>query len=591
VTARAAGSTQRTVTVARSPGRTSGESVSSARNLAEVTADGEGGASPHAQSSATAATVDRIDPVVYRNREGWCRTRAMSSPLLLGEPISLDDIVQVARHARPVTQCPQARQRMAQTRGAIDRIVAGGDGAPRVYGVNTGFGALAETRIAPDRIRQLQHNLLRSHACGVGAPLPEDVVRAMMLLRAQVLALGASGARPLLVDTLAAMLNAGVHPVIPSQGSVGASGDLAPLAHLALVLVGEGSAMMRGQTLRGAEAMVRAGLAPVSLEAKEGLSLINGTQLMLAVGALALHDAKSLATHADIAGAMSLEALKGSGAPFTEEVVGVRPHPGALTVARNLRALIADSEIAESHRDCNKVQDPYSLRCMPQVHGASRDALRWISDVLSLEANSVTDNPLVFDDADGTRVISGGNFHGQPLAIALDLLAICVSELSNISERRVEQLVNPALSSGLPPFLAADTGLDSGFMIAQVSAASLVNENKVLCHPASVDSIPSSAGREDHVSMGATSALKAARVVQNARYGIAIETLVAAQGLDLRGPLRAGRGAEAARAAVRSRVPTLLGDRELAPDILAVEAMIREGVLTDAVRAVCPDVD
>jgi histidine ammonia-lyase len=474
---------------------------------------------------------------------------------------------------------------MAQTRGAIDRIVAGGDGAPRVYGVNTGFGALAETRIAPDRIRQLQHNLLRSHACGVGAPLPEDVVRAMMLLRAQVLALGASGARPLLVDTLAAMLNAGVHPVIPSQGSVGASGDLAPLAHLALVLVGEGSATMRGQTLRGAEAMERAGVAPVSLEAKEGLSLINGTQLMLAVGALALHDAKSLATHADIAGAMSLEALKGSGAPFTEEVVGVRPHPGALKVARNLRALIADSEIAESHRDCNKVQDPYSLRCMPQVHGASRDALRWISDVLSLEANSVTDNPLVFDDAHGTRVISGGNFHGQPLAIALDLLAICVSELSNISERRVEQLVNPALSSGLPPFLAADTGLDSGFMIAQVTAAALVTENKVYCHPASVDSIPSSAGREDHVSMGATSASKCARVVANVRIGLAIEMLVAAQGLDVRAPLKPGRGVAAAHELVRTLVPTLTADRALAPDMRAVAGLIADGRVRHAVEA------
>ncbi|MEZ4392569.1 MAG: histidine ammonia-lyase [Polyangiales bacterium] len=513
----------------------------------------------------------------------------MLPPLFIGERLELEDIVQVARARRPVALDTPALERMRRAREAVNAIVAGRDGAPRVYGVNTGFGALAEKRIAPDKIRQLQHNLLRSHACGVGDALPTDVVRAMMLLRAQVLALGASGVRPVLVETLAAMLNAGVHPVIPSQGSVGASGDLAPLAHLALVLVGEGRAELGGELLDGAEALARASITPVSLEAKEGLSLINGTQLMLAAGTLALHDARALATHADIAGAMSLEALKGSGAPFTEDVVGLRPHPGALAVAANLRALIAESEIAESHRHCGKVQDPYSLRCMPQVHGASRDAMAWIDEVLTREANSVTDNPLVFVDELGTRVISGGNFHGQPLAIALDLLAIATAELANISERRVEQLVNPALSTDLPPFLAADTGLDSGFMIAQVSAAALVSENKVLCHPASVDSIPSSAGREDHVSMGATSALKAARVVRNARYVVAIEALVAAQGLDLRAPLRAGRGVERAHAALRAIVPTTEGDRVLSPDILAVDALLGGGGLAAAVRAACPE--
>lgn len=510
----------------------------------------------------------------------------MPDPLRIGAPITLDDIVSVARSGRAVAVDDDARARMRETRRAIDGIASGGDASPRVYGVNTGFGALAETRIAPDRIRQLQHNLIRSHACAVGEPLPRDAVRAMMLLRAQVLALGASGARPLIVETLAAMLDRGVHPVIPSQGSVGASGDLAPLAHLALVLVGEGSAELHGEVLPGGEALRRAGIAPVTLDAKEGLSLINGTQFMLALGALALRDAQSLVTHADIAGAMSLEALKGSGAPFAERVVGVRPHPGALTTARNLRQLIAHSEVAESHRHCGKVQDPYSLRCMPQVHGASRDAFAWIAEVLGREANSVTDNPLVFTDGDATEVISGGNFHGQPLALALDLLAMATAELANISERRVEQLVNPALSSGLPPFLAADTGLDSGFMIAQVSAAALVNENKVLCHPASVDSIPSSAGREDHVSMGATSALKAARVARNVRYGIAIEMLVAAQGLDARRPLRPGRGVDAARSVIRARVPTLAHDRELAPDIRAVDALLADTELRSAVESV-----
>ncbi|MEZ4409983.1 MAG: histidine ammonia-lyase [Polyangiales bacterium] len=510
----------------------------------------------------------------------------MSSPVAVGAKLSLDDLVDVARRGRGVTLDPDARQRMVAARRAIDAVADGGEDAPRVYGVNTGFGALAETRISSGDVTALQHNLLRSHACGVGEPLPTDAVRAMMLLRAQVLALGHSGARPLIVETLLAMLDRGVHPVIPSQGSVGASGDLAPLAHLALVLTGEGRAEFEGELLDGAEAMRRAGIPAVALAAKEGLSLINGTQLMLAVGALCLDDAANLAVHADLAGAMSLEALKGSGRPFDERVVAVRPHPGALSVAQNLRALLEKSEIAESHRHCGKVQDPYSLRCMPQVHGASRDALAWAREVLSREVNAVTDNPLVFLDAEGAAdVVSGGNFHGQPLALALDLAAMAVAELANISERRVEQLVNPALSSGLPPFLAPHTGLDSGFMIAQVSAASLVAENKVLCHPASVDSIPSSAGREDHVSMGATSAMKCARVVANVTHGLAIELLVAAQGLDVRLPLRAGAGVAAAHDCLRERVPTLERDRMLAPDIAAVAAMLRDGTLRRSAEA------
>lgn len=509
----------------------------------------------------------------------------MSEPVQVGAMLSLEDLVAVARQRRSVTFDEGARVKVAASRAAIDAIAAGGDDSPRVYGVNTGFGALAETRISPGDIRTLQHNLLRSHSCGVGDPLPAEVVRAMMLLRAQVLALGHSGVRAVVVDTLLAMLNRGVHPIIPSQGSVGASGDLAPLAHLASVLIGEGQAELDGAVLPGAEAMARAGVTALALEAKEGLSLINGTQLMLASGALSLHDAEALARCADVAGAMSLEALKGSGHPFEERVVAVRPHPGALESARNLRALLVESEIAESHRDCGKVQDPYSLRCMPQVHGASRDAMRWVREVLAREANSVTDNPLVFVGEGGAEVVSGGNFHGQPLAFALDLLAMTCAELANISERRVEQLVNPALSSGLPPFLAPHTGLDSGFMIAQVTAAALVSENKVLCHPASVDSIPSSAGREDHVSMGSISAIKAARVVRNARMAVAIEMLAAAQGLDARFPLKPGRGVAAAHAHLRSMVATLTGDRALAPDFVIADRSIVDGSLLAAVEA------
>ncbi len=509
----------------------------------------------------------------------------MHDAVELGRTVSLDDLVAVARRNRLVSLHPEARRGMEAARAAIDAVTAGGDTAPRVYGVNTGFGALAETRIGVADVRRLQHNLLRSHACGVGEPLPREVVRAMMLLRAQVLALGHSGVRPRVVDTLVAMLNAGVHPVIPAQGSVGASGDLAPLAHLALVLIGEGEVELAGERLPGAEALNRTGIAPLQLEAKEGLSLINGTQLMLAYGVLCLDDAKRLVTVADLAGAMSLEALQGSSRPFDARVVAVRPHPGALATAANLRALLAHSEIAEGHRDCHKVQDPYSLRCMPQVHGASRDAFAWTEEIFAREVNSVTDNPLVFLDG-GLDVVSGGNFHGQPLALALDLLAIAVAELANISERRVEQLVNPALSSGLPPFLAPNTGLDSGYMIAQVTSAALVSENKVLCHPSSVDSIPSSAGREDHVSMGATGALKCARVVANVTHSLAIEAMVAAQGLDVRRPLLPGRGVAAVHAALREAVPTLECDRTLAPDIARVAELVRSGALRRAAEAV-----
>jgi histidine ammonia-lyase len=514
----------------------------------------------------------------------------MSAPVVVGRPLSLQALEDVARRGRPVAFDPEARRQVVRSRGAIDAIAARGDDAARVYGVNTGFGALSETRISASDVRQLQKNLVRSHSCGIGPDLGVPEVRGMMLLRAQVLALGCSGVRPELVEVLLAMLERRVTPRIPAQGSVGASGDLAPLAHLALAMIGEGEARIEeGPFVPAADAMKRVGVVPVELEAKEGLALINGTQYMAALGTLALLDAERLCTIADVAGAMSLEALKGSGRPFDARLQAARPHPGQATVARNLRTLLAESEIMESHRDCGKVQDAYSLRCMPQVHGATRDALAWVRGVLEREVNSVTDNPSVFLEADGTAdIISGGNFHGQPLALALDLAAMAAAELANISERRVEQLVNPALSTGLTPFLAPagpKSGLHSGFMIAQVASASLVSENKVLCHPASVDSIPSSAGKEDHVSMGSVSARKLQQVVCNVRSSLAIEILTAAAGLDQRAPLAPSKGVAAAHAAVRERIAPLTEDRPLYGDIATVAGMILEGVLTLAAEA------
>ena len=515
-------------------------------------------------------------------------TRRHDPPLRVGRPIAIEALCEVAREGRPVDLCPEARGRMERSRAAIEAIVQGGNDAPRVYGVNTGFGALSETRIDAEDIRALQRNLVRSHACAVGPLLDTFAVRAMMLLRAQVLAMGVSGVRVEVVQLLLDLLNRGVHPCIPAQGSVGASGDLAPLAHLALVLQGEGEAEFEGRAIPGADALRLAGLEPLVLQAKEGLALINGTQMMTALGALSLHDARHLLRHADLAGAMSLEALKGSAKPFDERIMQVRPHPGQARVASNLRKLLADSQIMESHVHCGKVQDPYSLRCMPQVHGASRDAIAWAWEVIEREINSVTDNPLVFvDDAGHADLISGGNFHGQPLAIALDLAAIAVAELANISERRVEQLVNPALSSGLTPFLARESGLESGMMIAQVASASLVSENKVLAHPASVDSIPSSAGKEDHVSMGSVSARKLVSVVKNVRRCLAIELLCASFGLDQRKPLLAGSGVRAAFDKLRAVVPPLDGDRPLHEDIRRVVHLIETGeLLASAEQAV-----
>ena len=480
--------------------------------------------------------------------------------------------------------CPEAKERVLASRRAIDAIAEAGDKAPAVYGVNTGFGALAEKRISERNILALQANLVRSHAAGVGPDLDEASVRGMMLLRAQVVALGCSGVRVEAIDALVGMLNAGVVPRIPAQGSVGASGDLAPLAHLALALIGEGEARFRGERMSAGEALAKAGLTPLTLLAKEGLSLINGTQFMTSIGALALRDAARLSTAADIAGAMSIEALMGSKKPFDDRLMAVRPHPGQRKVAENLRRLLVESEIMDSHAHCGRVQDAYSLRCMPQVHGASRDALVWANDVLIREANSVTDNPTVLLTDDGADLVSGGNFHGQPVAIALDLAAIALSELSNISERRIEQMVNPALSNGLTPFLAPQSGLHSGFMIAQVTAAALVSENKIHAHPASVDSIPTSAAREDHVSMGSIGARKLANVVENVANVLAIELIVAAQGVDQRRPLRPSHAVEAAHAALRRVIPTLEEDRPIHIDIARAKELILSGELGRAVE-------
>jgi histidine ammonia-lyase len=506
------------------------------------------------------------------------------------DELTLDVLHRVSRHRQAVSISAAATAKMERARRVVDRAIAGGDSAPAVYGVNTGFGALAEVRISSEQLTQLQRNLVRSHACGVGQPLAADAVRGMMLLRAAVLATGRSGARSIACETLVAFLNAGIHPVIPCRGSVGASGDLAPLAHLALALMGEGQVEYQGQVMTTPQALAATGITALELAAKEGLTLLNGTQHMTSVGGLAIFDGNATAIVADIAGAMSLEALKGTARAFDPRVISARPHPGQIAVATFLRALLADSGIAQSHVDCGKVQDPYSLRCMPQVHGASRDVLDYARKVLECEALSSTDNPLVIisqdgpDDGSADEMISGGNFHGQPVALALDAAAMALAELANISERRIEQLVNPHLSSGLPPFLAPDSGLHSGFMIAQVAAASLVSENKVLAHPASVDSIPSSAGREDHVSMGATAALKLAMIGDHVRTVLAIELLCAAQGIDLRRPLRTTPVLEAVHATIRRHVPAMMTDRVLSTDIAAVRALIDDGSIVKAVR-------
>ena len=463
---------------------------------------------------------------------------------------------------------------MRASRAVVEQLVAEGR---TVYGVTTGFGDLADVGIDPTQTAELQRNLVRSHAAGVGDPLPVEVVRAMLLLRANALAIGLSGVRPELVELLCGMLNGEVHPVVPSRGSVGASGDLAPLAHLALVLIGEGEALVDDAGPgSGAEALSRAGLAPLVLEAKEGLALLNGTQLMAGLAALALHDARRLAHSADVIGAMSLEAMLGTAAAFDEALIAARPHPGQAVVAAHLRALLAGSEIGASHAESrHKLQDPYSLRCMPQVHGAVRDALDQLARVLQIEMNAATDNPLVFPSGE---VISGGNFHGEPLALAVDYAKVAVTELASISERRTARLLDAHLS-GLPAFLTDAPGMRSGLMIAQYTAAALVNELQTLAHPSSVDTIPTSANQEDHVSMGATGALHLREVLDRAEAVLAIEALCAAQGLDYRAPLRPGDGVARALDRIRSLVPHLGDDRPPAPDIAAVRELLRVGEL------------
>jgi histidine ammonia-lyase len=466
-----------------------------------------------------------------------------------------------------------ARERVEKSRRFVEEIIERGEVA---YGVNTGFGALSEVAIPRDELRQLQVNLVRSHACGVGDPLSETVVRAIMLHRANVLAKGFSGCRPVIIETLIAMLNNGVHPVIPSRGSVGASGDLAPLAHLALVLIGEGEAIYLGKRMIGGEAMRRAGIDLLTLGAKEGLALLNGTQAMTAVGGLALINAERLSGAADVIGAMTLEALKGTPVAFDEKIQAVRPHIGQSESARRLRELISGSEIRESHRDRAvdpRVQDAYALRCMPQVHGAVRDAIAYAKKIVEIEINSATDNPLVF--ADAHEILSGGNFHGEPISLTLDYAAIAVADLGTIAERRVERLVNPRLS-GLPAFLSPHPGTNSGMMIAQVTAAALIAENNVLAHPASVFTLPTSANKEDHVSMGMTAALKFSQVVKNVETILAIELMCAAQGLEFLKPLRPGPKLQAVYERVRTIVPPLERDAQLSGYIEALAPLVRE---------------
>src|SRR5438270_3487098 len=492
---------------------------------------------------------------------------------LHGQPLGLSQIAAVALGSESIRISPSVHPRIHASRAVIDQIVAADVVA---YGVTTGFGKLSDVRIPRADLRDLQLNLVRSHACGIGSPLPESEVRAMMLLRANVLTLGFSGIRLEVIQLLCEMLNRRVHPVIPEKGSVGASGDLAPLAHLSLSVVGEGDAFFGGNRLPSAQALQRVGLQPVELAAKEGLALLNGTQGMHGVGGLALLRAKRLARVADVSGAMTLEGLKDTPTAFDSRVQEARPHPGQEAAAAHLRQLVEGSEIRESHRQNDpRVQDAYSIRCMPQVHGAVRGALDHCEQVLLIESASATDNPLVFAESDD--VISGGNFHGAPLALALDYAGIAMAELINISERRTDRLVNPDKNEGLPPFLARQPGLQSGFMIAQVAAASLVNEARVLAHPASADNISTSGGKEDHVSMGMTSALKLRSIVDLAENLLAIELLTAAEGLEHRRPLKAGAGVERAHAAIRKIASPLVQDRPLSDDIARVAEAIRQG--------------
>jgi histidine ammonia-lyase len=496
---------------------------------------------------------------------------------LNGEPLSLEQIGQVASGSIDAAIAPSARQRVAAAQAVVQRIVASNETA---YGINTGFGKLSDVRIGAGDLQQLQRNLVRSHACGLGEPLEEPEVRAMLLLRGNVLAKGLSGVRYEVIELLIGLLNRRVHPVIPAKGSVGASGDLAPLAHLALVLIGEGEVFFEGARMPALAALTKAGLTPLVLEAKEGLALLNGTQAMAAVGGLAMLRAVRVNQLFDLAGAMSLEALRGTPVAFDERIHLARPHPGQMQAAEHLLALLRDSEIRDSHLvNDPRVQDAYCLRCMPQVHGAARGALQHVREVIEIETGSATDNPLIFcgNGPETGEVLSGGNFHGAPLGMALDYAAIAVTDLMSISERRIDRLINPDINEGLPAFLSLQAGLSSGLMMAHVAAAALLSEAKVLAHPASVDSVPTSGGKEDHVSMGMTAALKLKQIVENAEKVLAIELMTAAQGLEYREPLKAATEIERARQFVRTLVARLDEDRVIAGDIERLAKGIRDG--------------
>src|SRR5271155_3893681 len=519
-------------------------------------------------------------PTQPRPRQHTYRENARMKFQIDGDHLTLQQLYAAVFERAEVELSTGARDRMNASRAVIERLI---DSNTAVYGVNTGFGKMASARISREQIRQLQVNLVRSHACGVGAPLSEYETRAMLALRANAIAKGFSGVRPVVAETLCAMLNKGVHPVIPSQGSVGASGDLAPLAHLAQVAIGEGEAVLQGRRVAGAQAMQTAGIAPLALEAKEGLALLNGTQAMLALLALGLREAEIATGTADVACALSLDALRGSPAPFDARIASVRPFPGHATSARNIERLNRGSEIRESHRSPEKdprVQDPYSLRCAPQVHGAVRDALAQIRATVAIELNSATDNPLVF--ADSGEVLSGGNFHGQPLAMAADLMAVGLATLGGISERRIEQMTNPQTSQ-LPAFLVREAGLNSGFMILQVAAAALASEMKALAVPHAVDSIPTSANQEDYVSMGMGAARRLQPMLANLRNILAIEMLAACQGIDLLAPLPTGAQAAKARAIVRAESRIVEADRSLAGEIAAVAEFVASGTIQNLV--------
>lgn len=490
---------------------------------------------------------------------------------LNGQPLTIKQITEVAHGRERVELADEARTRVAKACQVVEKIVAEGR---TVYGVNTGFGKLSDVSIQPSELRDLQLNLVRSHACGLGNPLSEPEARAMLLLRANVLATGFSGARPLVIDTLLALLEKGVTPVIPEKGSVGASGDLAPLSHLAMAVIGEGEAFFKGERLPASVALDRAGIEPLELQVKEGLALLNGTQAMGAVGGLALFRAERLARLADVAGAMTLEALRGTPVAFDERIHNARPHIDQIEVAAHLRELLRDSEIRESHVNNDpRVQDAYSLRCMPQVHGAVRSAFRHARETLETESGSATDNPLVFSETG--EVLSGGNFHGAPVALVLDYAAIALTDLMSITERRVDRMVNPDTNEGLPPFLTKQPGLSSGFMMLQVTAVALLNEAKVLAHPASIDNVPTDGGKEDHVSMGMTAATKLRSIVELAEMTTAIELMTATQALDFRAPLRPGAGVRQAYEIVRSIAPPVDRDRSMSNDIQNIVDLIR----------------